>query len=83
MRVARDLVPLEDGWLQAGTVAAAAHNDFERFLAGKAGRRVVDERRLHAPRDYVPRVAESRRGVTVDQASIDAHQAALESRHRT
>lgn len=81
-RAARLAVPLEDGWLQAGTIAADAHNDHVCYVAAKARRSYVPRSSLASPEDYIPElrfaaVAE----VVVDQASIDAHQAAMEARY--
>lgn len=80
-RAARYIVPLEDGWRQAGVVAAAAHNDFERFLAMKAGKRQVDESRLRTYEDYIVRPKFiPRGGLAPDRRSIAAHQAAIAQR---
>ena len=81
-RAAYAVVPLDDGWRQAGTVAATIHNEFELFKAAKAGRRSIDESRLRGPDDYIPKLKSVRRAaIEVDQGSIDAHQAAMESRY--
>jgi hypothetical protein len=82
-RAARHVVPLEDGWRQAGTIAATMHNEMELFKAAKAGKRHLDESRLRQPDDYIPKLKTVRRAeLAVDEGSIAAHQAAMESRYR-
>lgn len=81
-RAARAVVPLEDGWRQAGTIAAAAHNDFERYMTAKAGRRVVPGDRLRRPEDYIPKTRVVPPPL-VNTTSIAAHQAAIACRYGT
>lgn len=76
-RAARALVPLEDGWLQAGVIAAADHNQMERLMAMKAGRARVARDRLLRPEDFIPR---ARCRVAGDE-SIAAHHAAVAARY--
>lgn len=83
-RAALRVVPLEDGWAQAGTVAAEVNNVLERYIAGRAGKRTVPRDRLRLPKDYLPTRRRRRAGVAdtlVDEASIAAHQAAIGSRY--
>jgi hypothetical protein len=81
-KAAREILPLDDGWKQAGTIAADAHNDFEHWLAIKAGRSTIAKSRWRKPEDYIPRrEPEKLEAIEIDQASIDAHQAAIESRY--
>ena len=42
-----------DGWMQAGTVAAVVHNEMEVCRSMMAGVQ-VDQRRLRLPSHYVP-----------------------------
>ena len=81
-RAARYVVPLDDGWRIGGTIAASAHNTFERYLATKSGRRVIDASRLRTPDDYIPKIRSTpAASIVANVASIDAHQAAMESRY--
>lgn len=81
-RAARYVVPLEDGWRQAGTIAAAAHNGLERYMAARSGRRFVDKTKLRSPDDYIPHMTDRRaKSIVVNQESIDSHQAAMERRY--
>lgn len=83
-RIAYEVVPLNDGWRQAGTIAATFHNEMERYMAGKAGKPRVDERRLHKPADYIPKVRLRKRAaeIEVNQASIDTFQHMIEQQFR-
>lgn len=82
-RAARHVVPLEDGWRQAGTIAATLHNEMELYKAAKSGKRHVEASRFRQPDDYIPRLKTVRRHeLAVDEASIAAHQAAMESRYK-
>lgn len=79
-RAARTVVPLEDGWRQAGTIASTLHNELELYKAAKSGKRHVEASRLRQPDDYIPKLRTVRReALAVDEASIAACQAALES----
>lgn len=80
MRAAREVVPLDDGWKQAGTIAATFHNEMERYCAGKAGKSRVDESRLHGPDKYIPQIRlKQRQRIEVNQSSIDITQRIIES----
>lgn len=82
-RAALRVVPLEDGWAQAGTIAAALHNEMERYFAGKAGRRMVDPKKIHGPEKYIPRLRAARDlDPGMEARSIAAHQAITAARHR-
>ncbi len=79
-KAARETIPLDDGWKQAGTIAATFHNEVERYCAGKAGKKKVDDSRLHDPEKYIPRVRLKKpKRIEVNQASIDLTQKILES----
>lgn len=79
IRAAYRVVPFPDPWLQAGTIAASNHNDWERYMAAKAGKRSVDEGRLRSPEDYIPRLRPKKSAkIQVNQASIDAVQCMIE-----
>lgn len=78
IRAAYETIPLDDGWKQAGTIAAEIHNQLEVYFAMKAGKSRVDESRLFSPEDYIPRIkAHQHMRPVVNQASIDATQAIL------
>lgn len=82
-RAAYRVIPLDDGWRQAGTIAATVHNVMAHYMAGKAGKRRVDEKDLRKPDDYIPRVrVRTKESVAVDQASIDAVQQMVEQQYR-
>lgn len=79
-RAARETLPLDDGWKQAGTISATFHNEMERYCAGKAGKSRVDDSRLHGPEKYIPRIRrKAREKIAVNQASIDITQRIIES----
>lgn len=82
MWAAKEAVPLDDGWRQAGTIAAAVHNEFERYCAGKAGKTEVDEDRLHNPTHYIPRLRFKKPPkIKVNQRSIDLTQSLIASHY--
>lgn len=71
-RAAYRVLPLDDGWRQAGTIAATFHNEMERYMAGRAGKKSVDEKNWRSPEDYIPRIRAAKKTSKVNQASIDA-----------
>jgi hypothetical protein len=80
-RAAFRVIPLDDGWQQAGTIAATIHNEMEKFFAMKAGKRRIDERDLRKPDDYIPKIRRKKRGIKVNQASIDAYQQMIQQQY--
>lgn len=76
------MVPLDDGWSQAGTIAATIHNEFERYTTFKAGKSRVDKGRLNKPGDYIPRIKFSKpKAIRVNQNSIDYFQRMIETQY--
>lgn len=82
-RAAYETVPLDDGWRQTGTVAAAINNKFEKLFAINAGRSSIDSQNIREPQDYIPKVKFKKDSeLRVNQASIDAYQQTLEQQYR-
>lgn len=82
-RIAYEVVPLNDGWRQAGTIAATFHNELERYAAAKAGKSRLDKSCLRTPQDYIPKVTLKRsKEIHVNQSSIDAFQKMIEGQYR-
>jgi len=81
-RAAKETLPLDDGWRQAGTVAAEVNNTMARYVAGKAGKSRVDKRSLRSPDEYIPKIRGKKRGsVRVNQASIDVYHAMIRQQY--
>ncbi len=78
-RVAKETVPLEDGWLQAGTVAAEQYNSMLRYCAAKTGKTLA-EKDFAKPKDYVPRIKPAKK-FRLNQSSIDITHSIIASYH--
>lgn len=71
-RAAKEVVPLDDGWKQAGTIAATVHNELTKYMFAKAGKARVDKSEWFSADDYIPKIREPRKSaIRVNQASID------------
>lgn len=82
-RAAYETVPLDDGWRQAGTIAAALHNAIQLLMAAQAGEWQLDPQRLREPQDYIPKIRFKKVSeIQVNQQSIDAYQRTIEGQYR-
>lgn len=77
----REVIPLDDGWRQADTIAGAFHDECEFDRAAAAGKSRIDKSRLHKPGNYIPRIRPKKRSSRpiVNQTSIDVTQSIIES----
>jgi hypothetical protein len=78
---AYSVVPFDNGWEQAGTIAAAVHNEMERYMAGKAGKRQVEKNRWHSRSHYIPKLKRLSAKPKVDRTSIDTYERLIESQY--
>jgi len=84
-QLAYEVVPLDDGWRQADTIAGAIHNESERNLAQRAGLmglKGLPPEEWHKPGNYIPKLKfVKQKSIQVNQASIDVFQSMIEQQY--